>query len=283
MSGTTTEIEPRYPLERVHPVESVEDVLDRLDEIIAWSIDVGSAIGYFAVLYKRATLAIKNALDNGEFQDCARMEIFDINFAQRYFDALNAYFHPDEYSGLTPPWEVAFLGHEYDKPVVLQQMLTGLNAHINLDLGMAAFATAEKELPGLEQDFNLINALIASQVTGVLDVLVDISPGLRWLRLLIPFEVELIKKTLKDFRHAAWLFAIALAIAPEADRRRLQVVHSSWFSALGSWYLYPPDTCQLFPLLIRAISAQERRDIAANVRALDVVSHDCAPLNTAFL
>src|SRR3954465_15219623 len=52
---------------------TVDDVLRNLDQVIEWSIRAHSTIGYFAALYKRTTLAIRNAINNGEFDDGHRM------------------------------------------------------------------------------------------------------------------------------------------------------------------------------------------------------------------
>ena len=64
------------------------------------------------MLYKRSTVAIRDAIDGDLFKNSARMAAFDVVFAQRYFDALNAYFHPDEFADLNLAWEVAFVGHD---------------------------------------------------------------------------------------------------------------------------------------------------------------------------
>ncbi|PRC44820.1 hypothetical protein C6A85_98305, partial [Mycobacterium sp. ITM-2017-0098] len=106
--------------------ESLDDVIRNFDEIIDWAIDAENGIGYFATVYKRATLAIKEKIKaGGYFDDDKRMTRFDIIFAQRYFDALNAYFHPCDYEAPTHTWQWCFDGHEYerpDHPIIVQHM-----------------------------------------------------------------------------------------------------------------------------------------------------------------
>ena len=60
----------------------------------SWEVDSQPCIrlGYFAAMYKRITIAVRTAVNNGAFQDGPRMERFDAAFAGRYFDALNGYF-----------------------------------------------------------------------------------------------------------------------------------------------------------------------------------------------
>jgi hypothetical protein len=221
--------------------------------IIKWSVHADSNIGYFAVLYKRVTIAIRNAIDNGEFEDGARMEKLDVAFARRYFNALNAYFYPDDYQGLTLPWEVSFVGDDNDEATMLQHMLTGLNAHITFDLGIVTYEIAPTALDSLKNDFDWVNA-----------------------------EVLLLKQMLTKLRSSAWLFAIYVALHPDEARQK-RVNQASWTSAIGAWYLHPPLRLTAFPLLVRVIAMLEDRDVGNNVRRLDELTETPAPLNKAFL
>jgi hypothetical protein len=210
------------------------------------------------------------------------MEQFAVLVAQRYFDALNAYFYPDEYDGLTLPWEVAFVAHEDRQPTMLQQMMAGLNAHICYDIGAAAVAIASDSLDRMEHDFNLINALLGSQIRGVFDVVERLSPVLRWARRLIPNEVGLSRRVLMKFRAAAWHFAIYLALHPDSAREK-RVNQAAWAAALGAWYLQPPERWTPFPALARVIAKRESRDVAVNLRALDTVTNSPDKLAKAYL
>ena len=134
-------------------------------------------------------------------------------FAQRYFDALNAYFHPDEFADLNLAWEVAFVGHDNPETTMIQQMLAGLNAHICFDLGVAAATVAPTSLRDLKPDFDRITDVVGTQVPGMTVVFERLSPGFRWVSRLIP-ERWLIGRVLRKFRTAAWLFAIELAVHP---------------------------------------------------------------------
>lgn len=261
-------------LEPLEEAKTVDDVVRNLDRVIDWSIRAQSTIGYFAAIYKRATVAIREALNEGKFNDCPRMEQFDLHFAQRYLNALNAYFHPDEYQGLTHPWEVAFVGHADSRATMIQQMMTALNAHICFDLGVTAVAIAPNSLGTLEHDFNLVNALLATQVPGMLDVVQERSPVFRWIRRVIPnkAEVWLIRRLLIKFRTGAWYFAIYLAMHPDKAQEK-RVNQSAWTAALGAWYLQPPKRWTPFPRLVRVIAKRENRDVAGNIRALARVTN----------
>jgi hypothetical protein len=267
---------PSVPWQPLQPAKTIDDVVRNLDLIIDWAIREESTIGYFAVLYKRSTVAVREALNKGKFKDRALMEHFDVVFAQRYFDALNAYFYPDEYVGLTLPWEVVFVGHELGHSTMLQHMVAGLNAHIQFDLGIVTAQIVPTSLKMFEPDFDLINELVASQVDGMLKIVDTLSPTIRRVRWLVP-RGSLIVRVLRKFRNSCWLFAIYLAVHPYKVREQT-VNQMSWAAALCAWYLHPPEYWRLTPAIIRAIAKRESRDTAANLRALDAISGSPAKL-----
>lgn len=280
----STTMSPHSPLQlaRLETPETIGDVVRNIDQVIDWSIEAESHLGYFAVLYKRTTLAIRDAVNEGVFDDGPRMEQLDLAFARRYFSALNGYFHRDDYRGLTLPWEVPFVGDQNRQAIILQHMMAGLNAHITFDLGLAVLAVAGNSLDSMEADFNRVNALLCSQIPGTLDVVQQLSPELRWARLLIPDEVGILKRMLMKLRKSAWLFAINMAMHPDSAMQK-QVHQSAWTAALGAWYLQPTLRLTPIPLLVRIIAKRESRNVAANIRALQGISNAPDELNRAYL
>lgn len=270
----STIVPSRPPLQmaRLEEVKDINDVVRNLDRVIEWSIKAQDCIGYFAVMYKRVTVAVRAAIDEGQFNDGPMMEHFDAAFAQHYFDALNSYFYPGEYDGLTLSWEVAFVGHQNSQATMVQQMMSALNAHICFDLGVATAAREGNALQKFEHDFNIINAVIATQIPGMLDVVQELSPELRRIRRVIPNEVAMIKRVVMKMRNAAWLFAINMALNPTTAREK-NVNQGAWTAALSAWYLQPPARFTPFPLAVRAIAKRESRDVAGNIRALEGITH----------
>src|SRR5277367_2833901 len=124
----STTMSPHSPLQlaRLEKPETIDDVLSNLDQVVNWSINAESHIGYFAALYKRITLAIRQAISDGVFDNGRLIEELDVVFACRYFNALNAYFYPDESQSLTLPWGVTFVGDQDDHAIIVQHMLAGL-------------------------------------------------------------------------------------------------------------------------------------------------------------
>ncbi len=272
---------PSYlaPLEEAN---NVDDVLRNVGQIISWSVDAQSHLGYFAVVYKRVTLAIRKAINDGQFDDGQRVAQLDVAFAQRYFDALNAYFHPNEYRGLTLPWEVAFVGDQDGQAIILQHMMTAFNAHISFDLGMACQAIAGNSLDTLENDFNRVNALLCSQMPGMVAEMQRLSPELRWMRRLIPDELGVFNRVQTDLRKGAWLFAIDLALYPDTASQK-RVHQAAWTATLGAWYLQPPARLTPFNALLRGIAKHESRNVADNIRALEGISNTPDKLDRAYL
>ena len=161
------------------PAATIDAVLSRLDEIVERARRERSRIGYFAALYRDVTARVKHDIAAGRFEDGARMERLDVIFANRYLDALEASRAQQPTSRC---WRVAFDAAARWPPLVLQHLLLGMNAHINLDLGIAAAETCPgASLPALERDFAEINRLLAEMIDDVQRRLTRISP---WMGLL---------------------------------------------------------------------------------------------------
>ncbi len=261
---------PAIPLPRLKPAESVDDVVANFDVIIDWAIAAKNGLGYFPTVYKRATLAIREKIKEGNyFDDNERMTRFDILFAQRYFDALNAYFHPQAYDAPTHTWQWCFDGHEYpapDDPIMLQHMLTAVNSHVNLDLGIAAaMAAGDAPIASLKGDFNRINDLLAGEVEVFLVTLSTLSPRVKLIRRLLLCEDEILGEVLRIFRDLAWAFSNQVAAQPKRRRDNI-AVHDAWAGVLGSYYLHPSESVHR---LVRWIAETESQDVARNIKVLD--------------
>ena len=65
------------------------------------------------------------------FQDNERMTQLDVTFANRYLTALNGYFHPDLFPGVSGCWLASFVGAETAGDTVVQHMLSGVAAPVS--------------------------------------------------------------------------------------------------------------------------------------------------------
>jgi hypothetical protein len=111
--------------------QSIDEVISILKSIIAENKMEASTLAYFAMLYCRVTEKVKKGIQQGIFQDNARMEKLDVVFTNRYIEAYYTYKNAGSPSAR---WEVAYNDSNSYWLIVLQHLLLGMNAHINLDL-----------------------------------------------------------------------------------------------------------------------------------------------------
>ena len=258
---------------------TIQQVVDALGTIINWSIEASSRLGYFAALYKRITIAVGIAVAEGKFEDGARLERLDAAFANRYFDALNGHFHPGRFPRPTHSWQVTFDAASRPEPILVQHMFAGVNAHIGLDLGIAAEAICPgPQLTMLREDFNRINAVLASQMTGVVEDINELSPVLAGLyAVLKKDQINLINDTVRGYRDSAWRFATILAATPGFADPAAIVVRDLQIAQQGALIYKPPLPISAF---VSAIAARESRDIAYNLQALVEIASTPAPIRT---
>jgi uncharacterized protein DUF5995 len=269
-------------LPAVPSATTIDEVIVAIQSVVDWSIEARSRLGYFAALYKRITVAVAAAIAQGAFDDGPRIERLDVTFANRYFDALNAHLHRGRFPPPTRCWQVTFTAAARPEPIIVQHMLAGVNAHIGLDLGIAAATVAPgPALPTLLPDFNTVNAVLASQVSGILDQLDELSPALAELyEVLQHNEVFLINQAVKVMRDSAWRFASLLALEPAAARPATIWVRDRRVASQSTQIYDPPQLVGLVAGLIEAIAERESRDIAANIAELDRISSTPAPIAT---
>ncbi len=202
-------------------IHTIDDVIRELEIIITNSELRKSPRGYFAALYRKVTVQIKKGIEETDpdkqvFHDNVRMERLDIVFAKRYIDAFYEFKNGEQ---PTASWELPFTYSREYWPIVLQHLLIGMNAHINLDLGIAAAEVMKgQNLDDLEHDFNTINEILSSLVSEVEDDLSSIWPGLRkLLKLIRKVDNFLVDFSMKIARDGAWDFACKLHESPDAS------------------------------------------------------------------
>ncbi len=220
------------------PARTIDEVVEKLDQVIATARSQESRMGYFPALYRKVTVAVRDGIREGVFEDNERLERLDVVFANRYLDAVEKYERGEQ---PTRSWEVSFKAAKKRRYIVLQHLLLGMNAHINLDLGIAAAEVAPGgQLPGLRDDFKKINELLALQVDGVKEELATVWPKLRRLdRLAGTAEDRLINFSIRKARSFAWRLAQELAALPP-ERREAAIDLTDLFVAKLSGRIRKP-------------------------------------------
>ncbi|HWI18491.1 MAG TPA: DUF5995 family protein [Vicinamibacterales bacterium] len=190
---------------------TVDGVIASLDTIINESIASGSRLGYFAALYKRMTMAIRDGIQSGKFQDNARMERLDVEFATRYLVTRDQWF-AGELHGQS--WLQAYNATNSSQYTVLQLLLIGINPHIMIDLGVAAARTCPgDQFASLEHDFNTVNAVILSLFPVIDAELDELSPFQNFIdhSFLGYLKDKAINLSIDAGRKSSWDFAKSLA------------------------------------------------------------------------
>ena len=197
-------------------VSDIDVVLQRLEGVIADTISQRSRAGYFAAMYRKVTVAVKDAVLAGRFDDPDRMARLDRVFAERYLDAYGAW-----RSGgpVTDSWSAAFVATRRWRPIIIQQLLAGMNAHINLDLGIAAATVAPgAQLASLRSDFDVINEVLAGLIDGFMDDVDEVSPWVGFLdRIGGRTDQALVRFSIEVARRRAWGLAAQLAASPQQE------------------------------------------------------------------
>ncbi|MCJ8289115.1 MAG: hypothetical protein HRT58_08910 [Crocinitomicaceae bacterium] len=190
---------------------TIEEIIDSLEQIIQTSKETENPLGYFAALYQKVTITIKDKLGTDYFDDDARMEKLDVTFASRY---LKAYTDYQKGKPISKSWEVAFVAAKDERYIVLQHLLFGMNAHINLDLGIAAAEiTNPSTIASLESDFNKINVILGELTNEVQEDLAKIWPRLLWiLKFFKKTDDYIVNFGMNIARESAWKFANEIVV-----------------------------------------------------------------------
>ncbi|CAD0006404.1 DUF5995 family protein [Flavobacterium salmonis] len=196
---------------------TINEVIQLLDEIIETSKLEQSSIGLFTMLYREVTVRIKEGIADGSFQNGERMEKLDVIFANRY---LKAYYQYKAKEKTSDCWEFSFKQAESFWPIVVQHLLLGINAHVNLDLGIASAEVSTIEnIKDLESDFNQINIILSNLVEHVEKCLIKIWPTLAIiLKLSGKIDNFFIDFSMKTARDGAWKFANEFVTTSEDQR-----------------------------------------------------------------
>lgn len=244
--------------------QTIDGVLERLDAIIDEAVERKSPHAFFAYLYRRTTAEIKRNIDNGVFEDNPRMELFDVCFANLYIRAYNDY---KQKLPVSAAWKTAFdtTGHTL---CISQHIVLGMNAHINLDLAVAAARISEgKQLGVLQTDFNRINAILFSLTQEMQRKLNKVSRMLYladWAGK--NSDEQLIDFSIGKARSFSWISANAIWNAPAAKRGEVIRNLDLHVAALGTTFKRPKN--YFFRQTLKLIIRYEEKDVAKIIRVM---------------
>lgn len=202
--------------------ETIDEVISRLGEIVKFHSAENSPLCLFPALYRKVTEAVRDKIKSGNyFEDNERMENLDVMFANRFIDAWEAWRNNQP---LSDCWKFAFEAPGKFPLLILQNLVLGMNAHINFDLGIAAFQTGKSSsLHDLKTDFMRINDILGTMMDHVQKQLSWHSP---WLGIMDQLggirDEKIFEFSMKRARDFSWILANELFSFPE---RESELIH----------------------------------------------------------
>jgi hypothetical protein len=249
----------------VYPA-TIDEVLAKLDEIIESSLGKNSPAAIFAYVYRRTTAEIKKGVEAGIFHDNARMEQFDVMFANYY---IKAYYDYLENRDVSTSWKVSFDACA-EQICIVQHITLGMNAHINLDLGVTAGHIMEgKELADLKEDFMKVNAILFTLTKEMNKSLGRVSKLLFLVNWLGRNNDELfINFSIKKARDFSWGTANMIWSAPDQQERQARILGvDGTVTALGGFLRTPKGRALRLVLgLMRRFEEKDVRKIVDGMR-----------------
>ncbi len=245
-------------------MKTIEEVLRKLDGIIAWAKENQSPAGYFACTYRIMTAQVLKGIQQKKFEDNPRMTLLDSAFATRYLEAWDSY---SKGQRCTNSWYIAFEAAKNKNLLILQHIFLGMNAHINLDLGIsAASIMPNRKIAPLKKDFENINHVIASINQKVQDSLNRIC-----------YPVDLIDKisngkdnAVLDFaisraRETSWATAVMASNTPNLLKESVISIVDYAAAKVASQIINPHI---LTPALLKELKKCESSDVRKNIEIL---------------
>ena len=244
---------------------SIKEVISQLERIVEEASQKNSNFGIFAQLYLFVTREVEKGIFENRFEDGERMEKLDVLFANRYLQAFECYQNGEQ---LTRSWKAAFDAAKKNDLLVIQHLFMGMNAHINLDLGIAATETVSKnELQSLKNDFDGINAILVKSIEFVQQKLNHISPLLFLLDWVGKKSDEhLMEFSLRQARSQAWGAAVRLSKIDSPIAKKEQIDELDNYVAILNQFILEPG---LFGgVIVKLIKRLEEKDPSKIIKQL---------------
>jgi hypothetical protein len=247
------------------PVQTIDEVLAALRAVVDAAVATGSRNGYFAALYHQVTAAVARGIDRGVFDDGERMSRFDAAFGNRYLEALATW-----QAGGRPSrsWRAAFRAAESAEPVIVQHLVLGVNAHINLDLPIAAARTCPGDrIWELQADFERVNDILTAALGDLQEALGELSPLLGALDAVLGrVDEAIIGFDIRRARSEAWAAAVLLSRQQPDAQEATERLLDRYTSGLARVVVAPPYP---IPAALELVRFSERIPVPEAIRRLD--------------
>lgn len=207
--------------------------------------------GVFTSAYLSMTLEIASRVGEQQYNDPEWVRRYAVAFANLYRVAFLAFVKGD-LDAVPEPWRISFETSMEGSNLLLQDVLLGVNAHINHDLALALVEVSID--PGREarrEDHFAVNEAIRHATDAVQERIGELyAPGFGILdRLLGSFDERTANFSIEKARLNAWTSAISLAnAADDAERAAVKQSISDSASVFARLILLPTRSSFLLKL-----------------------------------
>ncbi|MFC7228432.1 DUF5995 family protein [Salinirubellus salinus] len=202
------------------PFDGVADTRERLLALERALREREDGRAAFLTVYARVTSAVEAGVDDGRFADPHWVARYLVAFADHYRRAFDA-FERGDLRRVPDPWQLAFDRACSPDTLVLQDVLLGVNAHVNYDLALALHDVGiDPERPRKRADHRAINETLASLVDEEQELLAArYAPGIADIDASLGrLDEALSMFTLRQGRRHAWRGAVALSLGRRVER-----------------------------------------------------------------
>jgi hypothetical protein len=210
-------------------MQSVETLLGRMDYTIECWEKTSDNRQIFLRCYNMMSSNMYEAVKHGRFSDAEWVNQLVVRFSEYYFEALD---HYEQFSAQTPEvWKQAHDTTLRQKLHVLQNLLIGVNAHINYDLPLALYDCLKRDWNAYDEitksstksDHELVNIIIGETIDAVQDdVIAPMSPAMAVLdKLMGRMDEWLLSRLIRSWRGNVWEVTQKLLQADSPESREV--------------------------------------------------------------
>lgn len=208
-------------------METINNLLQKMTkESSAWEHS-GDRRHIFLQCYTKMSQNMYSSIEEKRFSDPLWVSTLLVRFSEYYFDALDLY--QSNQPKVPSVWRQAHDAAKNPDTNVLQNLLLGVNAHINYDLPLALYDCMENEWLKLplkkriirKQDHDLVNQIISSSIDDVQDSIIKpLSPTLAILdKIMGRMDEWMLSKMIGTWRSNVWKISQLLLEAQTPELR----------------------------------------------------------------
>ena len=196
----------------------------------------------FLTLYGVVSAEMRERATSGAFNDPTWVQRYAVAFANLYREALEAY-DAGRVSQVPRAWRLCFDAAKAGACTVLQDVLLGVNAHVNNDLAFALDrVNVGPDRESRRHDHNAVNSVLSGVTQRATQRLASVyAPGITTMDVVAgDFDEVVSRASLAGARDAAWESACSLADARGPVERGLAAARVSTRAAVLARLLLAP-------------------------------------------